>query len=185
MDNTPDILFIDDNTPDYKHKHLKRSLSSIDEKMKNKGNNSNINNTPNKGYENIELTLEDMLQKNANEFVCDQQKRGEELDKMVENLRILTKDNNGLKAELESERTRARDLELVLSKVQKELDEFKKINTIQENCIENSESEILRLSGCLRVTEERFQETVEISEVSLICISIESRLFKRVLQIKK
>ena len=93
--------------------------------------------------------IEDMRRKNDDQLVdSPQQKQSklEDFEKLVQNLKKFEIENIGLRAELESAKTQGRELELKINTLEKELDEFKKINTIQENCIENSESEILRLN---------------------------------------
>lgn len=112
--------------------------------------------------------IEDLRRKNVDQFGDSPQQKVpkyEDFEKLRESIKQLEKENYELMSKLESTRTEAKDLGDKLKACNKEVEEFKRINTIQENCIENSESEILRLNQCLMRTEVILQETVEVSEV--------------------
>ena len=150
--NSADILEKSDNKC---IKQLKRSLSSCE---------CNEQKALNKTNQNI---IDELREKNFNQFTKTFNKNNIDFEKYENNYKLLEEENCRLKQDLEYEKRQTEDLAVNLKKVFKELDEFKRINEIQENCIETSESEILRLRECLKVSEIRLQETVEISEVCL------------------
>jgi chromosome segregation ATPase len=132
--------------------HLKKSLRI--EEQKNK--------SLEKKYENVKNEIEDLRKKNLDQFESSQRYE-------IEKLTQLEEENIGLKNELILEKEKTISLDKQLKKVSKELDEFKQIKLVQENCIENAEIEIERLRECLKNSNQKFSkisENVEISQVS-------------------
>jgi hypothetical protein len=130
--------------------HLKKSLRI--EEQKNK--------SLEKKY--VKNEIEDLRKKNLDQFESSQRYE-------IEKLTQLEEENIGLKNELILEKEKTISLDKQLKKVSKELDEFKQIKLVQENCIENAEIEIERLRECLKISEQKFlkiNENVEISQVS-------------------
>jgi chromosome segregation ATPase len=136
--------------------HLKKSLRI--EEQKNK--------SLEKKYENVKNEIEDLRKKNLDQFECSQRY---ETEKLCLKLTQSEEENIRLKNELILEKEKTISLDKQLKKVSKELNEFKQIKLVQENCIENAEIEIERLRECLKNSNQKFSkisENVEISQVS-------------------
>lgn len=88
-----------------------------------------------------------------------------EFERLEAALKSVQDQNELLVKQLAEERQLRKEAELRAKKNEKELGELKRINDIQENCIESAEAEIFRLNQCLMENEKLFQENIDTSQV--------------------